>query len=176
MALTSKLKLALALLSLACLAGCAQCGDAIICPPTPPLDFPSNAVPVVRMQGDSVRFEAPRSLQRYRHYAISKIYVYEVMGEKVVWQMDNKTKGLKVAEMVKYDPEIPLIYGRTIDGLALTVPPGALQAGKDYNMRGDFYGFDQPSVLSSEYIKVTFRLKLDHGQLRVEQLPTRRAN
>jgi hypothetical protein len=76
------------------------------------VDFPSNAVPVVRMHGDSLRFEAPRSLQRFRHYAIDKIYVYEVISDKVIWQVDSKTKkGLKVAEMAKYDPQIPLIYG-----------------------------------------------------------------
>jgi len=43
-------------------------------------------------------------------------------------------------------------------------------------MRGDFIGYDQPSVLSSEYIKVTFRLKEGSGQVRVEQLPTNRAD
>jgi hypothetical protein len=127
------------------------------------------------MHGDSVRFEAPRSLRSYRQYGIMKIHVYEVIGGRVVWKVDNKTKGLKIAEMAKYDPRTPLIYGQTIEGTELTVPPGALQIGKDYNMRGDFLGSDQ-GVLSSDHIKVTFRLKQENGQLRVEQLPTRRVN
>lgn len=175
-AFTSHFQIALVVLCLVSLAGCARCGDAIICPSPPSEDFPSSAVPVVRMHGDSVRFEAPRSLQRYRHYAIDKVYVYEVIGGTVIWQIDSKTKGLKVAEMAKYNPQTPLIYGQLVEGTALTVSPGALQTGKDYNMRGDFIGYDQPSVLSSEYIKVTFRLKQENGQLRVVQLPTKRAD
>lgn len=102
--------------------------------------------------------------------------MYEVIGGTVIWQIDSKTKGLKVAEMAGYNPQTPLIYGQLIEGTVLTVPPSALQTGKDYNMRGDFIGYDQPSVLSSEYIKVTFRLKQENGQLRIEQLPTKRAN
>jgi hypothetical protein len=176
MTLTSQLQVALVVLCLASLTGCARCGDAIICPSPPSEDFPSNAVPVVRMHGDSVRFEAPRSLQRYQHYAIERVYVYEVIGGRGIWQIDSKTKGLKVAEMAKYNPRTPLIYGQAIEGTVLTIPPSALKIGKDYNMRGDFIGYDQSSVLSAEYIKVTFRLKQENGQLRVEQLPTKRAN
>lgn len=131
---------------------------------------------MVRIQGNVVQFEAPRSLRNYRNYVIDKIYVYEVIGGKVVWQVDSKIKRLKVAEMAKYDPQTPLVYGQTVEGTGLTVPPIALQIGKDYNMRGDFLGYDQPSVLSSEYIKATFRLKQENGQLQVEQLTTRRVN
>ena len=176
MALTSHLQVTLVVLCLASLAGCARCGDAIICPSPPSENFPSSAVPVVRMYGDSVLFEAPRSLQRYRHYAIDRVYVYEVADGTVIWQIDSKTTGLKVEEMAKYNPQTPLIYGQPIEGTALTVSPSALQTGKDYNMRGDFIGYDQPSVLSSEYIKVTFRLKQENGQLRVVQLPAKRAD
>src|SRR6476619_5850908 len=104
MALTSHLQVVLIALCLTSLAGCATCGDAIICPSQPPVDFPSSAVPVVRMHGDSVRFEAPRSLQRYRHYVMEKVYVYEVNGGTVIWQIDSKVKKLKVAEMAKYNP------------------------------------------------------------------------
>lgn len=176
MALTSQLRFALVGLSLASLAGCARCGDAIICPPPPSEYFPSDAVPAVRPHGDSVRFESPRSMQRYQHYALVRVYVYEVIGGRVIWQVDSHAKWGNVKEMAKYDPQAPLIYGKAIEGTVLTVPPGALQAGKDYNMRGDFIGYDQPSVQSSEYIKATFKLRRVGGQLLVEQLPTRRAN
>jgi hypothetical protein len=176
MARTSHLQAVLIALCLTSLAGCATCGDAIICPSSPPVDFPSSNAPTVRMQGDSVRFEAPRSLQRYQHYVMEKVYVYEVISATVIWQIDSKVKSLKVAEMAKYNPQTPLIYGQLIEGTALTVSPRALQIGKDYNMRGDFTGYDYPGVLSSEHVKVTFRLKQENGQLRVEQLPTKRAD
>lgn len=91
-------------------------------------------------------------------------------------QIDSKTKALKVSEMAKFDPQTPLVYAEIVEGTAVTVPAGALQTGIAYNMRADLIGYDQPSVLSSEHIKVTFRLKREYGQLRVEQLTTRRAN
>lgn len=176
MALAGYLLARLAVICLASLGACAQCGDAIVCSSPGSDDFPSGAVPVVRSHGGSVRFEAPRSLRRYRHYALEKVYVYEVTSDRVIWQVDSKTKGLKVFEMAKYEPQTPLVYGEIVEGTALTVPAGALRTGIDYSMRADFIGYDQPSVLSSEHVKVTFRLKQDDGQLRVEQRSTTRAN
>lgn len=175
-AFTPYLLATLACLGLAALGGCAQCGDAIVCPSPASIDFPANAVPVVRLHGDSVWFEAPPSLHRFRHYALDKAYVYELMSDRVIWQIDSKTKAMKVSEMAKFDLQKPLVYAELVEGTALTVPAGALRTGTDYNMRADLIGYDQPSVLSSEHVKVTFRLTRENGQLRVEQLTTRRAN
>jgi hypothetical protein len=91
----TKVRLALAVIGLASLVGCAQCGDAIICPPASPVDFPSNQVAKVRIQGDALIFELPRVLNRHPMYRLGKAYVYEAVGEKVVWQLvETPQKGL----------------------------------------------------------------------------------
>ncbi|MDB5964206.1 MAG: hypothetical protein JWQ72_706 [Polaromonas sp.] len=171
----SRLQLALAVASLVSLVGCAQCGDAIICPPAASVDFTSSQVPTVRVQEDAVRFELPRSLNRYPKYGLGKVYVYEAVGEKVVWQLDAKSHvGLTKLQKLNYDPRQPLIYGHAVEGTVQTVPPAALQAGTVYNMRGTFNSYETSDTGSGTYVKVTFRVRRENGQLRVEQLPTRR--
>jgi hypothetical protein len=171
----SRLQLALAVAGLVSLVGCAQCGDAIICPPAASVDFPSSSVPTVRGQGDSVVFELPRSVKRYPKYRVDKVYVYEAVGEKVAWQLDGKSqKGLTKLQKLLYDPRQPLIYGQPVEGTVQTVPPAALQAGTVYNMRAVFHSFETNDTGTPDYVKVTFRVRREGGQLRVEQLPTRR--
>jgi hypothetical protein len=173
--LISRLHLALAVASLVSLVGCAQCGDAIICPPAASVDFPSSQVATVRTQGDSVLFELPRSVHRYPKYRLDKVYVYEGVGEKTVWQLDAKSqKGLTKLQKLQYNPRQPLIYGQPVEGTFQTVPPAALQAGTVYNMRAIVLSFETNDVGSPDYVKVTFRVRRENGQLRVEQLPTRR--
>lgn len=82
----------LAVLFLASLGGCAQCGDAIVCPSPASIDFPANAVPVVRLHGDSLQFDAPRSLHRFQHYALERAYVYELTSDRVMCRLTARRK------------------------------------------------------------------------------------
>jgi hypothetical protein len=171
----SRLQLALAVASFVSLVGCAQCGDAIICPPAASVDFPSSQVAKVRVQGKSVLFELPRSLNQYPRYGLDLVYVYEAVGEKVAWRLEAKSqKGLTKQQKLNYDPRQPLVYGQAVEGTVQTVPPAALQAGTVYNMRGTFNIYETNDTGSPNYVKVTFRVTRENGQLRVEQLPTRR--
>lgn len=174
MTLISYFRTAITVLCLFSTAGCLHCGDAIFCPPTPTEEFPYDAVPVPRMSGDSLQFDAPKSLRRYRNHAIEKVHVYELYGGRIVWQIESNMKA-KITEKPLYDPNAPLVYGQPIEGTTVAVQPMVLQVGVEYIMRGDFTGYDQISVQASEHVKVTFKLRQENGQIRVEQLPTKRA-